>query len=153
MASTNKTKNLGLNNWLETDKPKRVDFVSDNAIIDNILGTHIKDSDIHLTASEKDRVSEPFEVSVTYGTGTSSSVLSAGFVPRMAIVFKTGASPVREMNGYPYVNFAVATQKGTSGGAELLNDTLTLKQSTVLENGVFYNMNELYALYVVIYFK
>ena len=66
MASTNKTQNLGLNNWLETDKPKRIDFVSDNAIVDNILGTHIKDNDIHLTSSEKDRVSEPFEVRDLY---------------------------------------------------------------------------------------
>ncbi|MCH5303406.1 MAG: hypothetical protein J1E41_00960 [Ruminococcus sp.] len=153
MASTNKTQNLGLNNWLETDKPKRIDFVSDNTIIDNILGTHIKDSDLHLTSEEKDRVSQPFEISVGYGTGNPTKEMRTSFIPKMAIVFKTNSSPVKYANDYPFVNFCIATQKGTSGGAELVNDTLTLKQSNVSENGVYYNLNELYATYVIIYFK
>ena len=53
MSSTNKTANLGLNSWIESDRPKRTDFVSDNTIIDNVLGNHVKDNGVHLTAEEK----------------------------------------------------------------------------------------------------
>ena len=34
MASTNKTENLGLNQWVGTDHLTRTDFVEDNALID-----------------------------------------------------------------------------------------------------------------------
>ena len=41
MASSQFTTNLGLCNWLESDRPKRADFVSDNGIIDSVLGGHL----------------------------------------------------------------------------------------------------------------
>ena len=73
MASTNKTPNLRLNSWLDSDRPKRMDFVSDNNIIDSTLGTHLNDSTSHLTPSEKDKVDEPFEICILYGTGETST--------------------------------------------------------------------------------
>lgn len=38
MASTNKTTNLGLNQWLSSDAPKMADFNADNATIDSVIG-------------------------------------------------------------------------------------------------------------------
>lgn len=37
MPSTNKTPNIGLNQWEGADKPKRTDFNADNAILDKII--------------------------------------------------------------------------------------------------------------------
>ena len=37
MPTSNKTEHLGLNQWLGTDKPKRADFVEDNAAIDHAM--------------------------------------------------------------------------------------------------------------------
>ena len=48
MASSSFTKNLGLCSWSETDRPKRIDFVTDNLLIDEKLGEHLADSDIHI---------------------------------------------------------------------------------------------------------
>lgn len=42
MASTNKTQLLNLNQWIGTDKVKRVDFVDDNKIIDDWFKKMIK---------------------------------------------------------------------------------------------------------------
>ena len=39
MSSTNKTTNLGLNQWTGNDSPKREDFNNDNQIIDEKIGT------------------------------------------------------------------------------------------------------------------
>ena len=64
MPSTNTTPNLGLNSWLSSDKPKRTDFVSDNTIIDTVLGTHISDSNLHLTSLQKDYVAEPYKIHI-----------------------------------------------------------------------------------------
>lgn len=153
MASTNKTPNLRLNNWLENDKPKRADFVADNTIIDSVLGAHINDDDIHLTLSEKNRVSSPYAVSLEYGTGATSLTYNPGFAPSMAIIFKTTTPVVGSRANYPSINFAIATTKGSTGGAALSGSTFTVRQSTTTENGVFYNLNEEDAAYVIIYFK
>ena len=37
MASSYKTTHLGLNSWTGSDKPKRIDFVTDNEILDEAL--------------------------------------------------------------------------------------------------------------------
>lgn len=153
MASTNKTNNLRLNNWLESDKPKRMDFVNDNLIIDSVLGSHINDSDLHLTIAEKDRVSSPYVISLEYGTGSSTMTYNPGFQPRMAVIFKVNAPVVRDISNYPSVNFAVVTNKGSTGGASFSGSNLIVRQSTVSENGVLYNLNEEDAAYVIIYFK
>ena len=153
MASTNKTTHLRLNNWIESDKPKRAYFVADNTIIDSVLGTHINDSDLHLTLIEKARVSNPYSISLEYGTGSATETYNAGFEPKMAIIFKVTSPLVRDINGYPSVSMAIATTKGSTGGATLSGSTLTVKQSTTSENGVLYNLNENNAAYVIVFFK
>lgn len=153
MASTNKTPNLRLNNWLENDKPKRADFVSDNSIIDNVLGTHINDNDLHLTLSEKSRISAPYKISLEYGTGESSTSYNPGFVPAMAVIFKVNSALQSSVSNYAVMNFAVVTPKGSTGGASITGAALTVRQTSSAENGVLYNLNELNTAYVIIYFK
>lgn len=153
MASTNKTSNLGLNSWLETDRPKRIDFVSDNNIIDNVLGGHINDGDLHLTSDEKNRVSQPFKVMTLYGTGTATVQIKPGFTPNMAIVFKKEAPSSQYTGSYTKINAGIATSIGTSGGVSISGDSVEVQQSTSASNGIFYNLNESYAQYIVVAFR
>ncbi len=153
MASTNRTPNLGLSSWLESDRPKRVDFVSDNSIIDSVLGTHISDSTSHLTQSEKNKVSEPFTVTTAYGTGESSTSIRFDFEPSLVIAFKKN-SPFSEYTSTKNrINSAIATRRGATGGIALSNDLVTLYQGDVPDTSYYNNMNEQYAQYVVIAFK
>ena len=153
MSSTNKTP-LGLNQWIETDRPKRTDFVNDNAILDTVIRTHITDEGIHLTSNEeKLRATEPFKIGTVFGTGTSSTLFRLNFEPKLVIVFKKNSAPVEYANGYMKVNSAIATSEGTSGGITISGDAVNLTQSKTADNGVFLNLNEAQAQYILVAFR
>lgn len=153
MASTNKT-SLGLNQWIDTDRPKRTDFVNDNAIIDSVITTHINDNDMHLSSfEEKLRASEPFKIGTVFGTGTSSTLFKLNFEPKLVLVYKISSAPVEYANGYMKINSAIATNSGTSGGVTISGDSVTLQQSKTASNGVFYNLNESFSQYILVAFR
>ncbi len=153
MASTNKTANLGLNQWIGTDKPKRSDFVSDNTIIDNILGNHINDTSIHLTAEEKDRASTPYVIYTVYGTGEATTTLKVGFTPRLVFAFKKSSALCEPKDEQTKVNSAIATSYGTTGGLTIENDEIVMHQIIASSANAMYNLNENSAEYIVIVFK
>lgn len=69
MPTNQKTPHLGLNNWLETDKPMRTDFTSDNLLIDEALGGHMKDTTLHLTEEDRTVLSAPAHIMQYLGMG------------------------------------------------------------------------------------
>lgn len=153
MASTNKTP-LGLNQWVETDRPKRSDFVNDNAILDTVIRAHINDENLHLTSNEeKLRATEPFKIATVFGTGTSSTLFRLSFEPKLVIVFKKNSAPVEYTSGYMKVNCAIATSEGTSGGITISGDSVSLEQSAAATNGKFINLNESLAQYILVAFR
>lgn len=81
MPSTNKTQYLSLNQWVESDRPVRNDFNSDNAIVDSVLGGHVSNGDIHVTAEEKKYLTDSHQVYSYAGTGEASKTvtLTEGF--------------------------------------------------------------------------
>lgn len=153
MASTYKTANLGLNNWTETDCPKRSDFVADNLTIDSLVGNHIKDSSQHLTAEEKDRVSAPFDVITYYGTGEATTTIKLNYVPKLAIVCKKNSPFQKAATSYTVINSAIASSVGTTGGLVISNNTVVATQSSSATNSMFYNLNESTSEYMLITFK
>ena len=153
MASTNTTPNLGLNSWIASDRPKRVDFVSDNNIIDSALGSHLNDASAHLTQSEKAKVNEPFSVCVIYGDGSSSTNFRFDFDPSFVIAFKINAPASEYSNSKNIINSAFATKRGVSRGIALSDNLVTLYQGAVPDTDYFNNMNEEHSQYVVIAFK
>ncbi len=153
MASTNRTPNLGLSAWLETDKPKRLDFVSDNSIIDSALGSHLGDTTAHLTQSEKNKVTQPFAVEVFYGTGSATGTIRYDFEPNMVLAFKKNAPFTEYSNSKNKINSATATKRGSTSGISLSADLVTLYQGAVADTNYYNNMNEQYAQYIVIAFK
>lgn len=153
MSSTNKTINLGLNSWLESDRPKRTDFVSDNNIIDSVLGNHIKDNQVHLSAEEKQRVKAPFESYTIYGDGGAQLEVVCGFNPSMVIVCKKNAPFSVSENGVTRVNAGIATSNGTTGGVAISGNLITVMQSSSAFDGVYYNLNENQAQYLAVAFR
>ena len=153
MPSTNTTPNLGLNSWIASDRPKRTDFVSDNTIIDTVLGTHIADTDLHLTNTEKNLVSEPYKVNILYGNGNASTTLRPGFTPKLVLICKIGAPFCEYTANYTKVNAAVVTSRGSSGGASITGDSVEVTQNSAASNGILYNLNENNANYLVISFR
>lgn len=156
MASTEKTPYLGLSKWLSSDRPKREDFVSDNTIIDEKIKGHFTNSQAHLTAAEKEKLSQPVERMTVSGTGDSSAAYTFDFEPSFVIVCKTDR-PMSEYNsgGYNVVNggFAVGNNGGGTAGIQLAGKKLLLEQSTSAENGVFLNLNEQYSQYLIAAFR
>lgn len=100
MASTNKTQHLQLNQWSLTDKPRMDDFNSDNLKLDQSLGAHVTDGDIHITAAERTQWNTAPRIAAgTYtGNNSLSRTISVGFTPKFCIVFAQDEMPVDPIN-------------------------------------------------------
>lgn len=154
MATSNYTANLHLSAWAETDRPKRADFVSDNAIIDAQLGGHLADSGIHVNAAEKAKINEPFISTVYAGSGESTRTISLDFTPKMVIVYKRSAPFVQYSSSVNVVNAACAAYShGASSGVAITTNGVTVTEQASAENGVKVSLNASGAQYTLIAFK
>ncbi len=72
MSSTNKTEKLGLNSWIGSDKPKRIDFNTDNEIIDRAVSQHTEDTVVHINAEERERWNNYMFTGMYYGDGSTT---------------------------------------------------------------------------------
>lgn len=154
MASSDFTPNLGLCAWNANDCPKRADFVSDNAVIDSVLGAHVNNSAIHLTAEEKAKALTPFESFAYAGNGEASRTILTGYPPKLAIVYKKNAAPVEYGSSVTIVNFGVGSygHGGTMGVALSTSGVVVSEQSTA-SNGKRVSLNESGSQYAAIVFK
>ncbi|MDE5984269.1 MAG: hypothetical protein K2H13_03340 [Eubacterium sp.] len=89
MSSTNKTKKLGLNSWIGSDKPKRIDFNTDNEIIERVITQHTENSIVHIDDSEREKWNNYMHMGMYYGDGTTKRVIdtSCPFKARIGFVF------------------------------------------------------------------
>lgn len=87
MGSSLKSTKLGLNLWRATDRPARQDFVNDNTILESVVGAHVNNSTLHVTASEKTRLEMPFATLCYTGTGSGSRVFALPKAPCWGVVF------------------------------------------------------------------
>ena len=154
MASSNHTANLGLCSWAATDRPKRADFVSDNSIIDSVLGGHVSNTAVHLSAEEKSKALTPFEYVIYSGNGESSRDISVGFRPTIAFVFKRSAPPAEYSDGVNTVNSGCGIYAhGTTLGVSINSTGVTVTQENTASNGRRISLNEQGCQYSVIAFK
>ncbi len=152
MASTFKTTNLGLSNWLETDKPTRSDFVSDNVIIDNSLGAHLNDTTLHLTQEEKNQLSEPYIFDILQGTGEESRTIELLFTPRLVMYYAVDKPLIENSDTGSTVNGGVSAYTyGSSGGISIADKKIILTHGTV--DGVEYNLNNSECQYILVGFR
>ena len=129
MASTNKTENYELNQWVGTDKPQRVDFNEDNRIVDELLHNHFTDMSMHTTALDKMQ-----NASYSYfGDGSQTQVLEMPFEPDAVIVMPANHTPV-SISGTAVKWYAAAAVKGLRTGSIIIDGSnVTVKQREVTQ--------------------
>ena len=155
MASSSFTPNLGLCAWSDTDRPKRIDFVSDNLLIDEKLGTHLADSDIHITQDEKQRMLTPYTVFEYAGNGESERALAISGTYSFVILYQKFYPAVTKDDDGNFVSHLCFAGRlfGSGGEVTLQSDKLIVTQDSTATDGVKNNFNENYGQYVALLFK
>ncbi len=155
MASASYTKNLGLCAWEGSDSPKRIDFVNDNAIIDEKLGEHLKDSNIHVTSEEKVLFANPYTVFSYVGDGEKTRTFSLDQNYTFAIVFQKYYPPVEiDSSNNTVAHFTIVGRVfGSSSNITLASKSLVVTQDNAPVDGVINNFNENEGQYVAVLFK
>ncbi|MEE0060705.1 MAG: hypothetical protein UE295_07755 [Acutalibacteraceae bacterium] len=155
MSSTNKTSYLGLNAWLGSDRPQRIDFVDDNNKIDTAMKNHVNNNNMHCTSTEKAKIQNPYKMFSYVGTGTETNSFTIEFQPKFMIVFKKDTPPVQtDTSGNILINYVVtAVSNGSIGGAYISGYDITVNQSSEPVNGMIYNLNKKNGQYCIIAFK
>ena len=155
MSSSQKTEYLGLNSWLGSDRPQRIDFVDDNRILDNAIKEHITNTTAHCTSTQKAKYENPYSFQSYAGTGAESKVISLNFSPKLVVVFTKDAPLMQtDSNGIVLANFAItAKSNGGTGGVTINNGNITVYQSSTDIGGVKYNLNKSNNQHCLIAFK
>lgn len=155
MASTSYTENLGLCAWQATDRPKRVDFVNDNSIIDEKLGGHLKNTYIHVTSEEKEKLNNPYTVFTYAGDGAASKTFALSDTYTFAIVFQKFYPPIEVKSGNTVVSHCAVVGRlfGSSANITLKSDSIVVTQDTTATDNVINNFNENGGQYVILLFK
>ncbi len=155
MASTSYTQNLNLCAWKPSDRPKRIDFVNDNNIIDEKLGGHIIDSSIHVSAQEKNRYENPYTVFTYAGDGAQTRTFELDGSYRFAIVFQKFCPSVHiDANQNVVTHFAIVGRTfGSNAELTLKESSIVVTQDAVATDGMINNFNENEGQYVVLLFK
>lgn len=155
MSSSKKTEYMGLNNWLGTDRPQRIDFVDDNQKIDSTMKSHASNTTLHCTSTEKAKFNNPFTFVSYVGTGTASKTVPIGYVPKMVIVFQKDKPAVEtDSDGTMFNNMSVVAKgSGNTGGAIISDSNVVVYQSGSASNNIKQNLNRQNGQYCIIAFK
>ncbi|MBQ2970942.1 MAG: hypothetical protein IJO20_05725 [Ruminococcus sp.] len=155
MSSSSYTPNLGLCAWASTDRPKHIDFVNDNAIIDEKLGEHLSNTGIHVTAEEKARYTNPHTIVSYTGDGAVTKTFTLSDSYTFALVFQKSCPPVKiDDNNNLVVHFAIVGRTIGSSSTMTMNSTsITVVQDSTATDGVKNNFNENGGQYVMLLFK
>ena len=154
MSSTEKTSNLKLNLWIGTDKPTRLDFVTDNQKIESAVSGHTNNTAIHLSTDDRSRLNQPFVTGYYAGDGNSTQTITLPFVAKSVIVYKKGTpSVIKNSSGELLCNTAIAIPSNGGSGCTVSGTVLTVQQSTSAVDGALYNMNASGGQYAYIAYK
>lgn len=145
MPSANKSEKLGLNLWAESDRPQRGDFNGDNMILDQVLGEHLENSELHLTKEEKSRVFAPITDAGYIGDGSEVREILLPCRAQAVMVFCEGMpcalyDEIKKCTKI-YSGF-FANGAGSQSGVSVLDKTLTVTQQTGSSEGFMICLNE-----------
>jgi hypothetical protein len=156
MPTNNKT-SLGLNSWLGTDKPKRSDFVEDNALMDTLLTAHFGDTSKHLSTADRTQLNQSFVVGTYTGNGLASQDIILPFEAKIVFVFfqRRPTTVFQQGAGYNENNFAIVTNSGSTLGVFLDKTKLTVCQTLTIPSGggILNNFNSGSDNYVYLAFR
>ncbi|MCQ2479494.1 MAG: hypothetical protein MJ120_02545 [Clostridia bacterium] len=77
-----------------------------------LCGSHIRNTEVHVTNEDKKRWDNPFYVGTYFGTGTASRTIDLGFKPRMLILFNSDCAPFEINFGTQKINLNFAFGSG-----------------------------------------
>lgn len=155
MAASEKTAVLGLSRWKGTDKPRRADFVADNDALEEKVGGHLNDADLHLNADRAARLDTPWEARSYTGNGAAQRAVLFGFTPRFAAVFAVGKG-LCAPEGDCIKQYAAFAQPGQSTEGIALNaiQVIVRQAASVPESGgVMAALNETGVTYILLAFR
>ena len=129
-------------------------LISDNGIIDSVLGGHLNDSTAHLTQQEKDKALQPYTTMIYAGSGEATRTIQIGFRPSVTFVYKKNAPAAVYGEGVNVVNSACCSYgDGATSGVSIASNGVTVTQQSTAQNGVRISLNETGCQYVVIALK
>ncbi len=132
MSSTYKTANLGLNQFVGSDRPKMEDFNFDNQTIDTKFQEHIQ-SNLHLTEAQREQLGKAsYTVGSYSGNGQAQRTVEVEGEIGFLIVFAAD-EPFNQTvtsTGDTYVYAAVATSQGSSKGVSIVEGGFSVTQAT-----------------------
>lgn len=147
MGSAGKTDFLKLNKWSSTDIPKRVDFNSDNELLDTAFKDHFEDDDRHVSDSEREAWDLPFYAGFYYGNNALERTIETNcpFDPVFGIIFAGGmpTSVVDFNNKVKYNYMGLLSKRSSTSGLTLTgrNITISTDNFAVINNEHIYLNN------------
>lgn len=109
-----------------------------------LCGSHINNSEVHLSATEKQFLGQPFVTGTYFGTGAASRSISLGFEPSVVIVTASGypliyANHAADMN---YSYSGIGLRNGSSMGVEVTKSGFKIFESDDAVKGTVPRTNE-----------
>ena len=158
MGSAGKTEFLKLNNWSGTDIPKRVDFNSDNELIDTAFKEHFENDDRHVSGSERENWNMPFYAGFYYGNGALERKITTNcpFDPVYGIVFAGGmpTSVVDFNNKTKYNYFGFLSKRSSTTGLALSGSNIKISTTGLaVVNGEYIYLNNTGLTYCYVLFR
>ena len=158
MAASSYSTILGLSLWNQTDCPKLADFLQDNQKLEQLAGGHIANNALHLTAEEKQFLSQRTALLTYTGTGSGGASVTLPFLPRRLTVYAQGKPSLlpRSDGGWDVFSQVWLQGEGSAsygtGGISVAADTLTAQLSEGAfsgETGLYHALNRSGVTYVV----
>lgn len=121
-----------------------------------LCGSHINNTEVHVSEKEKEFLQTPFVSGSYFGTGSASRSISLGFSPSVVIVAANGLPMmyVNHAEGANYAFMGVAFQGGQTLGVEVTSTGFKLKSGDgTVARSCYPLFNELGTTYVYIAFK
>lgn len=123
---------------------------------DLLCGSHIQNTDIHLSQEQQTFLNTPFVTGSYFGTGDSSKSIALDFEPSVVIVIAKGLPlmNVDHTNSKNYAMAAVGLQSGASLGIELTSRSFKVSNSSSSTvRNCYPQLNELGTTYFYIAFR
>ncbi len=121
-----------------------------------LCGSHIQNTDIHLSQKQQTFLNTPFVTGSYFGTGDSSKSIPLDFEPSVVIVIAKGLPlmNVDHTNSKNYAMAAVGLQSGASLGIELTSRSFRVSNSSSSTvRNCYPQLNELGTTYFYIAFR
>lgn len=121
-----------------------------------LCGSHINNTQVHLTEKEKEYLITPFVHGSYFGTGSASRTISLGFRPSIVVVTANGLPMLYydRNEGVNHTLSGVAFEGGQSIGVKLTNNGFEVRTGdSISARNCYPSLNEATITYVYIAFK